>query len=82
MYTCKGVMRGTKAELADYVTACETCTKNQIVKHQPRAEVSLPRGPWQEVGTDLFEFEGGTYLVVIDYYSRWIETAVLVAQTS
>lgn len=38
---------------------------------------SLPYLPWQKVATDLFEWTGSTYLLVIDYYSRWIETAKL-----
>ena len=38
---------------------------------------SLPYLPWQKVATDLFEWTGSTYLLVIDYYSRWIEITKL-----
>ena len=38
---------------------------------------SLPDLPWQKVATDLFEWTGSTYLLVIDYYSHQIETAKL-----
>ena len=40
----------------------------------------LPEGPWEEVGTDLFEFEGKWYALFIDYYSRWIETVEIRSQ--
>ena len=29
------------------------------------------------MGTDLFEWKKSTYLLVVDYYSRWIEVARL-----
>ena len=37
----------------------------------------MPSLPWQRIGTDLFEWDKTTYLLIIDYYSRWIEIAKL-----
>ena len=34
------------------------------------------------MGTDLFEFKKSTYLLIVDYYSRWIEIARLGGTTS
>ena len=42
----------------------------------------MPDEPWKELAGDLFEFFGRHYLVVVDYYSRWIEAIPLSAQTS
>ena len=38
---------------------------------------SLPDLPWQKVGTDLFEWKRSTYLPIIDYYSCWIDVAMV-----
>ena len=31
---------------------------------------------------DLLEFSGRTYLAIVDYYSRWVETKLFAKQTS
>lgn len=38
---------------------------------------TLPRYPWQKVGTDFFEWQGTMYLLVEDYFSRYIEIVKL-----
>lgn len=38
--------------------------------------------PWQKVATDLFEWRKNTYLLVVDYYSHYIEIVKLTTTTS
>ena len=38
--------------------------------------------PWQKVATDLFEWRKNTYLLVVDYYSRYTKIQKLTTTTS
>jgi len=58
------------------------CIKAGRIKHQPAEDLMLPKGPWIEVGTDIFEFQNKIYLLMIDYYSKWIEVRELINQTA
>ena len=42
----------------------------------------LPERPWAKIGMDLFYMNGKDYLVVVDYFSRWIEIVNLEDTTS
>ena len=45
---------------------------------EPIGSSRLPHGPRQEIAIDLLEISNGEHLlVVVDYYSRWIETILL-----
>ena len=41
-----------------------------------------PSYPWEKVGTDLFHWKEIEYLLVVDYFSRYIEIAKLTKATS
>ena len=43
---------------------------------------SVPTLPWQRVASDLFEWKKANYLLIIDYFSRWIEISKLELTTS
>jgi len=73
---------GWSSDIAAFIAECNTCIKNGVIKHQPHQETELPKGPWEEVAVDVFVFTGNLYLVIVDYYTRWIEAPSLTAQTS
>ena len=49
---------------------------------KPLLTSALPDNPWQKVFTDLFEWKNSSYVLAVDYYSRYIELAKLSSTTS
>ena len=68
---------GLSRQLEELVKNCSVCRKCTNQRSEPLITTALPELPWQRVGTDLFEFKGRSYLLIVDYYSRFIEVALL-----
>ena len=68
---------GLSTQLNELVQECSECLRTQRQRPQPLKPTPLPQLPWQKVATDLFEWKQGTYLLVVDYFSRYIEIARL-----
>ena len=68
---------GISKQLQKLVSECPNCTKFRVQRAEPLNPTPLPSLPWKKVGTDLFEWNKATYLLIVDYYSRWIEIAKL-----
>ena len=68
---------GLSKQLEELVKNCEECGKHQIQRAEPLLPSRLPNLPWQKLGTDLFEWNKSTYLIIVDYYSRYIELSKL-----
>ena len=74
---------GIGQDIERKVIECLFCMENKHNQHkEPLLAASLPDRPWQRIGADLCEQAGQKYLVVVDYYSRYIEIAHLTNMTS
>ena len=74
---------GISKENKKKVESCQFCHENQpSQRKEPLITTDLPDRPRQKVSTDLFALAGQKYLVVMDYYSRFIEILSLVETTS
>ena len=73
---------GISREIEDLVKSCPVCQKNTPPAREPLLQSSLPDYPWERVATDLFELNGTTYMLLVDYYSRYIEVQKLPSVTS
>ena len=73
---------GISAQLGELVEQCRVCTMNSNNKMEPLIPSIMPDRPWQKVATDLFEFNKSHYVLVVDYYSRFIEVRRLEQLTS
>ena len=73
---------GLSKELEGVVQMCPECMNSQT----PRAEPLIPTAfldlPRLKVATDLFEWKKANYLLIVDYYSCWIEISRLGQMTS
>ena len=64
---------GLNAELEDLVLNCELCLKYSTAKCKLEPSLVLgqevPLCPWTKLATDIFHFEGASYLLIVDYTS-------------
>ena len=66
---------GMSVDIERLISKCHTCLTNRNKNQkEPLQSHEVPVLPWLKVGTDLFDFEGIAHIVVIDYYSNFIET--------
>ena len=73
---------GVMQQVIQLVQNCQTCAKESRQGKEPLMTTELPKYPWQVVGTDLFELNKSTYLLVVDYFSRYPEVIQLSSTTS
>ena len=69
-------------DLEDLISKCPICCMQKLQHSEPLLTSPLPDHPWQKVATDLFEWRNCSYVLVVDYYSRYIELAKLSSTTS
>ena len=72
---------GVSNEVENFVKQCHTCSQRSTSPVEPMIASKLPDYPWQKVGADLFELEGIKYLLLVDYFSRYIEIVKLTSTT-
>ena len=73
---------GLSKQLEELVRSCPECVKAQKQRAQPLVTSIFPDLPWQKIATDLFEWKKENYLLIIDYYSQFIEVARLKQTTA
>lgn len=74
---------GLGSQIEDMVNNCDTCS--QYKRSNPREPLMLhptPHRPWETVGLDLCELKKHHYLIIVDYYSNFIEVDELHTTTS
>lgn len=73
---------GISKQLEQFIQKCPTCCKNFQIVTEPLITTDLPSRPWEKVASDLYELKGSSYILVVDYFSRFIETQKLSSTTS
>ena len=74
---------GMNAEAKAYMSECDVCKSVQDApSKEPMIAHDVPRRPWMKVAADICELEGRSLLVVVDYFSNFVEVARLSDITS
>ena len=71
------LMQLLSTTIGEMLTKCSICAKLRPERKEPLMPSEMPSRPWERVGTDLFEHGKNTFLLMVDYYSRWIEVRLL-----
>lgn len=69
---------GMSRDVEQTVRACATCAEHAArnVK-EPMIPHSIPDSPWRKVGADLFFCDQKNFLIIVDYFSNYIEITAL-----
>ena len=68
---------GLSTQIAELIQNCRHCSQFAKNHPEPLETTQFPDSPWSKVASDLFEYKQKNYLLVVDYYSRYIEIAKL-----
>ena len=64
---------GMTSDIKRMVQECPACVKYQPAQARlPLMQPDLPTRPWSKLGTDIFDYGNNKYLIVVDYYSRYM----------
>ena len=62
---------GINADIEDYTKQCQECIKRSQVAKEPLQPHDIPEGPWRKLGIDYFAFDGNSYVLICDYFSKF-----------
>ena len=66
----------------DFIPQCTTCAHIRPNPVEPMQPSTFPGLRWDKIACELFETKGKRYLVVADYFSRFIEVAAMRSTTA
>ena len=69
-------------DVDNFIQQYPQCMKMLTPPREPLITSPLPSHPWEKVASDLFHLNNSTYLIVVDYFSRYPEVVQLTSTTS
>ena len=63
---------GITNHIRDMVQKCEVYSRHQPTPSKlPIMQPDMPTGPWEKIGTDIFEYDNEKHLMIVDFFSRY-----------
>ena len=69
-------------QVEEFIKGCPQCSQSTPLATEPLLTTTLPEHPWERVAADLCQLKGSVYLVVVDYFSRFIEVQEMTSTTA
>ena len=74
---------GMSSQIENIISSCATCTTYQRRNSkEPLLPHSTPDRPWANVSADIFEIQQKQFLVLVNYYSGYVEVDHLTSTTA
>ncbi|XP_054279007.1 uncharacterized protein K02A2.6-like [Macrosteles quadrilineatus] len=64
---------GCSTEISTTVENCPTCIEHRLQRKEPLMSTQLPQEPWTHLCADILKCNQNWYLVIQDYFSRFLE---------
>ncbi|XP_022169538.1 uncharacterized protein K02A2.6-like [Myzus persicae] len=72
-----------KKDIESFIESCNVCLKFSCSKvKEPMLCHDIPELPYTKIGMDIAQFQGKNYIVVNDYFSRWLEVEEIRGKTT
>lgn len=70
------------AQISELIGNCSSCLKHRTnsVK-EPLIQHEVSDRPWQKIACDLFTLGAKDYLLIVDYFPKWVEFGLLCENT-
>ena len=70
-------------QIEDIVSQYKICQEFRPAQPaEPLVSHDIPDRAWSKIGTDLYYIDGEVYLIMVGYYSKFLETEILPHETS
>jgi len=53
--------------IEEMIKGCAECQLNTKIPREPLRPIAVSTRPWKMLGTDILQYQGQIYLIVIDY---------------
>ena len=70
-------------DIEKLVKQCEICNKFATSNHkEPMVPHEIPTRPWEKVGIDYFTLLNQDYLLIVDYFSKYLQVILVSSKTA